>query len=869
MQDLSEKVSRSNEVQMHLCCITHKSLSSYYRNRKSEIANSLKTVEGRFREIRFNRSLNQNYEIISLTLEKLPGFDEVFEREKENNKELYEMSKELFGQTSEDVIFKGCFPLNPLATYSAIQVSEMVAQNERTLFTLISDADPNSLASFIRRNDKGIYNVDQIYDYFSSILEKSESEDVRSLNYKTQTSLLKVDDDVSISIIKALSIIRLINNFDGFPSSEEVISKSINRDRQNVKLVLNDLVEKRILKKMLSNGCYDFVMSGSKEIDDQINSILSVSGKKIDIISVLNDLYPSFELPRKYNAKNKMTRFYKQMYISATTLNELTSFKSYFTLYSCDGFVFKVVMIDDITFDVDEKFREIDEHERVVLKVPKKKLTKNIIDEIFRLSALKQLLTSKNLTEEDREEIRIIIEDETYELGNVLDEIFSNECVDIISIVNGGSYIDAISSVFETIYYSSPIVNNEMINKNSPVSVQYSKPRDYVVDLYLNNQTGKIKEKSDTGPEATVFNSVDPFERNTKLVIELIKKSIERSENEQVVFSEIYELLKRPPYGVRKGVLPVLFAIAINQIDAHLIVRFGKKEIPLSAEIIDKMVEKPEKYSFTLAKGTKEKGDYLKGLAEIFNVELSDIFAKDITLISEAIKRLVFGMPKIARNCTKKDNYLSLSEDILMVKDVFYSFDINPYETLFKKLPSIYGNSYKETINKMKTVKDRLDSSIGDFEVSLANEIKFVFNADSKASLYNVFADYISETSAKNRYLEDEEKAVVAVFDEKIFDDSLCLNEISQVMFSTKITDWERNLQEDLLGKIKKFKESIPKRSIIVDNKIDTVSYGKELSKMGNLLKNQILDAFEEFNDSVSNEEKAQILTQIFLKITK
>lgn len=84
LQDLAEAVSRSSkEEQIHLCCITHKSLESYYRNKKETVANAFRTVEGRFKEIRFNRSMNQNYEIISFSIQKENGFSEMCQKELE------------------------------------------------------------------------------------------------------------------------------------------------------------------------------------------------------------------------------------------------------------------------------------------------------------------------------------------------------------------------------------------------------------------------------------------------------------------------------------------------------------------------------------------------------------------------------------------------------------------------------------------------------------------------------------------------------------------------------------------------------------------------------------------------------------------
>lgn len=866
LQDLSEKVSRSSDAQMHLCCITHKSLNSYYRNRKSDIANALKTVEGRFREIRFNRSLNQNYEIIALTLNKKSGFSDVFKAEYKKNKDVYELNEDLFGQTESKTVAEGCFPLNPFATYAAIQVSELVAQNERTLFTLISDADANSLASFIRKNDSGLYNVDNIYDYFSNLLEKADDEEIRSLNYKTQACLLKVDDETSVAVIKALAIIKLINNQDSYPATESIIAKSIAKKADDVKIVLDSLAEKGLLKKSFSTNCYDFAVSGSKEIDEQINSILSLKGKKADLAAALNDLYPSlYVLPRKYNAEHKMTRYYKKLYVLASSLEKLKSFEPYFSKYSADGFILNV--INDCNLDVTNRYKNVAMNERIVLAIPKTGLSSLLIDEIYRITALKQLLVSKNLSDDDREEVRLIIDDELFELTNVLDDIYDSSIVEVISSAESEKFTEAISQIFENQFSCSPLINNEMINKNSTVSTQYVKPRSYVVDLYLSNRTEEIKEKSTTGPEATVYNSIDKDEENTRRVITYIKDRLSASEGNRNTASEMIETLMAPPYGVRKGVLPVLIAIAINEMSANVVTYFDKKEVPFSAETINKLVEKPDRYSYELETGSNEKTKYLEELARIFGLSLTGIFANDVAGVSDSIHKWILGLPKIARNCSKKDNYLYLDEKFFAVKEIFYGFDFNPYEAVFKKLPAVFGGKYNDVIAMLETGKNKVNIKIHDFEIALADEVKPLFGADYKASLNNVFKDFIEQTNARGRYLEDKEKQLISCFDENLYDDSICLNNISQVLFKTRITDWEKDHQSELLSAIEKFIDDVPCRGVIENDSSMPVVEEKKLGRMANLLKNQIQDAIDEFNDSVSTEEKAQILAQLLKEL--
>ena len=177
LQDFAELANRtgSNE-QIHLSCITHKTINQYAHNLDEDKANAFKTVEGRFKELYFNRSIEQNYEIVSYALQKKEDFDKYYKQEYSKNISVYNDIKKIkiFEniENIEEVLYKGCFPLNPITVFALIQLSEKIAQNERTLFTFLTDDDSNSLKSFIKQNGDGLFNINNVYDYFKPLFKK-------------------------------------------------------------------------------------------------------------------------------------------------------------------------------------------------------------------------------------------------------------------------------------------------------------------------------------------------------------------------------------------------------------------------------------------------------------------------------------------------------------------------------------------------------------------------------------------------------------------------------------------------------------------------------------------------------------------------
>ncbi len=878
LQDLAEVVSRSGETeQMHLCCITHKSLESYYQNKKESIANAIRTVEGRFKELRFNRSLNQNYEIISYSIEKKSGFDSFYNEFEEKNKDFYlELkSSDLFNEINNETLCRGCFPLNPLTTYAVINISEKIAQNERTLFTFISDNDSNSLSTFIKNNSNGLFNVDKIYDYFSSLIEKSDDEDIRKLHYKVVTNLSKTGVLLEKNIIKVIAIIKIINN-GSFISDAKTIAYCLNADKTEILKALNSLVDNKLIKKSAITETYDFAGASTKEIDTQIDSFISSKAKINNLSSYLNELYDSnFVLPRKYNTTRKMTRYYREKYIADFELLKINSFKTFYSNEFCDGFIFRVINTGENSDEIKKHFAEIKDNETVIIKLSDNVFSENIIQEIYRIMGLKSLISKNKIDDLAKDETEMMFVDEMGEMEAYLNYTFNPKNTIIISSQKDRdlTYIELLSKLMELQYSMTPIINNEMINKESNISANYIKARNIVIDLYLKKNIDLNQENLDdysvSSPENTVYiSSKDRETLEKRQVLEVIKKHFIEAENNKTDSVDLINSLKTKPYGIRNGVIPILIGMAINELDINTIFYYENREIDLNASNIEKMVNNPAKYFFLTEKGSKEKAEYLNSLLKLFGLKTTNSYRDDIKQVVDGLQKWFMSMPRIIRNVALKDNYLNVDSKFIEVRDIFMSFNINEYAAVFEKMPNVYGGDYATVVNSITEYREQIDVVINKFADKLATLLKAEFDKESNGSLYNAVEEWLIKVKARDKILEDKEKNFVSLFDNKNYDDLSLLNEISNNIVSVQLTDWERNQTETILNFIHHFKSEIETKKYIgelvsYEQKEIQQSEEVELSPLATMISNNIEEALEEFGDSVSKEEKICILKKI------
>ena len=186
LQDMCELAEDSSNAQIYITMVAHKSIKEYGKYLSADIINAFTGIEGRILEKFFVTSSKNNYELIRSAIVKkqdrikdIPGIDKVFGEESVLNYYSVPAFKSNFScEDFENIILKGCYPLNPIAAYLLLNVSEKVAQNERTLFTFISNDEPNSLARYVSEHDQSngwVIGADLIYDsepsmHFQSVL---------------------------------------------------------------------------------------------------------------------------------------------------------------------------------------------------------------------------------------------------------------------------------------------------------------------------------------------------------------------------------------------------------------------------------------------------------------------------------------------------------------------------------------------------------------------------------------------------------------------------------------------------------------------------------------------------------------------------
>ncbi len=889
LQDFAELASRTGDKeQLHLCCITHKSLNEYFKDDEDKI-NAFNTVEGRFKSVYFNRSLEQNYEIVSNSIIKEKTFATMYKKFHREYEEFYlkikEMNIFLNASFIEKNLFEGCWPLNPITVYAMIQLSEKIAQNERTLFTFITDYDQSSFRNFIYNNSNGLFNVDKVYDYFKYSFKKTDDNYIREIYQKTEMLLKKNISDSSKKILKVLAIIYMIKELDSFSPTDETILLSLFMDNE-YKASIEELINKSILRRKKITNELDFATAYSSEITKEIKVLTDSRFSNINIKGTLNKIVDNwYSLPRKYNDEFKMTRFFLNIFMTEEELQSISSFDMLFDTYYCDGVVINLLKTNKNIDNSVKNFCAIND-DRVVLKISKLSINKKFENLLKEYEAINYIKTSENIIDETYDELENMEKEIVDAIQEVIKEIFSEDNVQQYHYMSKTfkkihHISKLLSNICENIYNKTPVINNEMINKLE-LQPPIKKARNIVIDSILTHNISLIN--SPTSAEATIYNAIvrKKDEPSIDNILNLIKEFIKSTDNRRRSFKELYDIILDKPYSIRKGVIPILLSLALCDYSDNVLLHYLDREITLNAETLIKINENPEKYFIEIEIGTSEKIDYITNLMTIFSVpKTSDALMINVRKTVEEMKKWIFSMPRLIRECNDGKE-LGIKNEYINIKNKLLRPDINNNEFLFKNLLELIGeNNYGLIIVEVNKLKSQFDGLMRNYMIELINDTKNIFIKDYKGSLNYLFKDWIKNVSINNKYkIHDSitKKFIDYIVLIESYDENEIIENLSNIITGYYVEDWQPFERKKYLETLREISENLVSKNsdenisskILIVNENETIEKNlvdnNDLSAIGSTMMNNIEELIDEYGESVSEQEKVNIIINILKK---
>ncbi|CAM4160460.1 hypothetical protein [Acinetobacter pragensis] len=709
-QELAEKTSRAKK-KIVVVGILHQAFGEYARHLGLIKQQEWTKVQGRYSDLPLVSSVDENINLISKAISTSYKHSNTLELA-ENYVDAYN-ADHIYKLENKAKIFDQCWPLHPVSAVLLCSLSrKQFGQNERSIFSFLSSYEMFGFRDILQTlslDEKNYYYPDMLWDYLQANLEPmilSSSDGHRwALNINAVERTQSQFPAEYVRVVKSIAVIGLLRDGVNILATEAIIKNCFPNFTDNlITEILKRLESASILVFRRHLNAWGVYAGSDFNIDEEVSKALSVQG---DInFSELQDLLDTVPViaSRHYWETGAM-RWMNKSIVLEDSLKEFRNGNDF--KHKKDGTFILVLPKAYYTPEQSLKLAsKLAKQEREDNLIAVAKFENQIIDLLRELKALEWLRKNKLELQSDSVAIREV-DARLSSLRNILSDKFKNEFnkstwFDTRSNKYQGNLSKIASEVADKMYQFVPIVHSEIVNRDS-----YSTPASKAIkdlmkamlsssdleNLGLEGTSASaslyktvIKSQKIHKNESSVWKFISPDLKENKSIFHLWHTTLEllKNSNTPVSVEEIYNLWKKPPFGIKKGLLPIFsLAFFLTHKDLIAIYHEGMFITELDEVLVEEWVRQPKLFALRFIELNTDQLQLLKLVSEGFfentdlNQELSPL---------DCAKKLVTKVFTL-HPFVRKTNDLEVLTKKLRIT-LFAAKD--PYDLLFFDIPKIF-----------------------------------------------------------------------------------------------------------------------------------------------------------------------------------
>jgi hypothetical protein len=634
LQAMAEHAAKSGKAQLHLVVLLHQAFEGYARGLGDQLRNEWKKVQGRFEIIPFLESAEQTLRVVAATLRT--DTDDATSRKIHTAirrvctslGDQAALPKEIKTPDLTELFFS-CFPLHPVSALVLPTLCQKVAQNERTLFSFLGSGEPSGLKDIWSRRgpaDLTWIRPNQIYDYFIQNQPGAIFDSVTHRRWAEVASALdRLGDAPSIEIetLKTIGIFNIIGNQGGLRASAEILRACLidedadDRTLEDVSAAIEALQSKSLINFRKYNSEYRVWQGSDFDLEAALRAELQKIGS-LDVSGMLNSRKPLGRIvARRYSAETGAIRYFEPAFVSSplelghylvvkepTLLVCLPQSKDAQNLFEeklaalSDGLVVAVVL--DAAVKLVETVSEICALERIATSSPQ------LQGDPIAQREIQDRLQSARLVERD------LLEGI---LGRPADSSWWRKGKPF-QVEGAHRLQNGLSTILREEFHGTPEIRNELVNREKPSSTANgARMRLLMAMLEKSSEADLGIEKFP--PEKAIYRAVlqaPGFHRqldeifrfgkplnaasNIGPVWQEIEAFLDGSTNNPTQISVLFERLKERPFGVKAGLLPIIFMAAyMAHQDEIALFEEGRFVPSMTQELLERILRDPQNIS--------------------------------------------------------------------------------------------------------------------------------------------------------------------------------------------------------------------------------------------------------------------------------
>lgn len=708
LQELAEACQGEGALPLAIMTLQHLSFDEYVHEASVARRREWAKVQGRFQDIPYVETATQSRRLIcsTLTIDD-PALARAVASWVARN------SEELAGAGLRDLVGEVplSYPLHPTVLAVLPELCSRYGQNERTLFSFLAGSEPLAVPQFLEseswsaRKALPFVGLDRVYDYFLDSAGTSVGASATASRWLEIEHRLRDTMGLSpeeLKALKTIGVLNLVSSSGTLRASERLLAAALSPvmprlSREGLTELLARLEAKGLITYREFSDEYR-IWQGS---DYDLRSAVEVARHSLrdrTLASLLNEaLEAEPVIAGRHSQERGILRIFERTFSDLVEQLEAPDNTSMW-----DG---SLVLATQTNLGVQAKLSP--RSRPVVVALPSN--LDSVMERAMDAVALTRALASAEGERADWVARRELIERLSVArqaLRVAVGEAWNPLRVSWVLLNNlkdldpSGGVSAILSRACDGTYRDAPRLANEMLAKRE-LSSQGAKARRLLIEAMIDRSQEEAFGIDGYGPERAMYEALfrstgihrkvndawilsSPMDTRWLRVWEEIQHGFDEAVEQRLNLVDLGDRLKRPPLGLKDGVIPVLLLAAILQRDQDVaLYEHGSMVLRLDDAVAERLAKNPSHFAVkNMAASSAPRRAAVEAMARTL---ISTSAAEPTFLqVARALFRELRALPPYVQT-TKKN----LGASTLEVRDAFRSA-VEPDELFFRTLPRIF-----------------------------------------------------------------------------------------------------------------------------------------------------------------------------------
>ncbi len=739
LQELAEATKRGTNPPFFLITVLHQAFERYVERLDRSHKEEWIKIQGRFEDIAFQEPTEQVLRILGEAISHC-GSDSVVRTLNECGRTLSRKAWTI-GLTPTNAkktefvgLLGSCVPLHPTVALLLGYLFRRIGQNERSLFAFLSSHEPFGFQEYLSNTEWNEQNpellrLDYLYDYVTTALGsalfaqadgKKWAEVESALNRAKDASLLE------IRLIKAIGVLRIVGDIGALKSSHAVLEFAFEDetiDASDVGQALDRLQQRSIIIHRRYSNAFSLWEGSDVDIESKLREArLHVDPNESLVQSLTKYFKPRPIVARRHSFETGTLRYFEVRYVDLATFDDALNE----ALGEADGLILCTIALnpDELSaFARKASDSVMNGYPQIMIAIPPE--TAGLREAIFEVASLRWTRDNTPELEGDRaarKELQARLANAESSVQRSLQLFFDASAISSSQPANrgckwyrGGKQIkvnsdralqEYVSEVCSEVFPHAPVLRNELINRRHLSSSAHAARRE-LISAMLHHGDEQLLGIEGYPPHASMYFSLlqetgihrenngcwgffppkEGGDSGTKAVWKAVDHFFADTEVERRSVSELFDLLSRPPFGLKSGSLPIILCAALLHYDTEMALYEQGTFVPsLSTAVFERLVKTPERFQMQRCRVAGVRAAIFQRFASVILQKPDNFFGENLNILSvvRPLSRFANTLPAYAKNTQR------LSKTSVLVRAALFEAR-EPDQLLFANLPKACG----------------------------------------------------------------------------------------------------------------------------------------------------------------------------------